>query len=259
MPAKFSFFGVAAATIIPVALACGGDDGNTIIIPDAAMPDAPPIVCTAPGSGWMNLAVGSAAGTRGFATDYAMATCMYNPDGRYISWAARLDTGSPFDALFIDLWGGFGAFSGGTIGPGTYTISGDDTKYSTCGLCVMVLTDIVLNGNMITSYADWYFATAGEVQVTAMDQTGGSDGSGHYGIRINSATLSHVSKTANGNPSDMVADSCASSITNFQIDSKLLAGSSGDCATSGGNSAKPVSTSDGAEKPPIVLQNRFYQ
>ena len=251
MHAKFSILAIAAVPIISVAFvgcSCNGDDGNTIVIPDAAMADAPPVVCTAPGSGYNDLAVGSAAGPRGVAFDYAMATCMYNPDGRYISWAARLENANPFDAIFVDFWAGYGVFSGGTIGSGTYQIMGDDAKNSTCGLCVMVLTDIVLNGNQISSYADWYFATSGTVQITSTRTAPeGPDGSGHFGVKIQNASLVHVTKNANGNPSDTVADACTTSISNFSIDSKLLAGSAGDCATTGDNggaSARLVGVSE---------------
>ena len=46
------------------------------------------------------------------------------------------------DQIIVELWDGFGAFLNTTVAPGTYQISGDDTSYETCGICVLELANV---------------------------------------------------------------------------------------------------------------------
>src|SRR5262245_23824296 len=106
MPAKFSILAVSALPIIPIALACGGDDGKGIKIPDAPpMVDAP-VICLA-GSSY------GAPGVPGNSTDYKQglfgSDSMGNPSPHEITYVAALDNASPRDVLFVDLYAGFGA------------------------------------------------------------------------------------------------------------------------------------------------------
>jgi hypothetical protein len=73
-----------------------------------------------------------------------------------------LDAGPPRDTFFIRMVPGNGAFTGG-VAPGTYTISGADADYNTCGLCVHIIADIV-SGQGPTKF---YFADSGTVTLTA--------------------------------------------------------------------------------------------
>ena len=65
----------------------------------------------------------------------------------------------------LELWDGKGAFTGGTVAPGTYTIGGADASYTTCGLCVRGL------GGKGEATQTEYFATSGTVDVTAISST----------------------------------------------------------------------------------------
>jgi hypothetical protein len=73
-----------------------------------------------------------------------------------------LDAGPPRDTFFIRMVPGNGAFTGG-VAPGTYTISGADADYNSCGLCVHIIADIV-SGQGPTKF---YFADSGTVTLTA--------------------------------------------------------------------------------------------
>lgn len=75
---------------------------------------------------------------------------------------ATLDAGPPRDAFFIKLVPGRGVFAGG-LAPGTYTIAGVDAGYSTCGLCVHIIADIVSSSGP----SKFYFAKSGTVTFTS--------------------------------------------------------------------------------------------
>ena len=70
--------------------------------------------------------------------------------------------GSPTDIVQIELWDNLGAFTGGTVHPGTFTISGNDADRTKCGVCVR---SIGLKG--MTGSKE-YFATGGTVKVDAV-------------------------------------------------------------------------------------------
>jgi hypothetical protein len=74
-----------------------------------------------------------------------------------------LAAGPPKDDLFLAFTDGKGAFAGG-IKPGTYTITGDDTGFPTCGLCTTILAHIdAQNGP-----AKFLFADAGTITLTTI-------------------------------------------------------------------------------------------
>lgn len=66
------------------------------------------------------------------------------------------------DVVFVQLKGGRGAFAGGDPTPGTYAITGADAGYTTCGVCVTVIGDLV-TGQGPTQF---YSATGGTVTIT---------------------------------------------------------------------------------------------
>jgi hypothetical protein len=94
-------------------------------------------------------ALGSLTGTRGMTATATTATM-------------TLDAGPPRDTFFVKLEPNRGVFSGG-VAPGTYTISGVDAGFSTCGLCVHIVADIV-SGQGPTKF---YFADTGSVTLTS--------------------------------------------------------------------------------------------
>lgn len=75
---------------------------------------------------------------------------------------ATLDAGPPRDAFFIKMVPGRGVFASG-LAPGTYPIAGVDAGYSTCGLCVHIIADIVASSGP----SKFYFADSGTVTLTS--------------------------------------------------------------------------------------------
>lgn len=71
--------------------------------------------------------------------------------------------GPPRDSLFLKLISGAGAFSQG-LRTGTFSITGVDAGFSSCGLCVNIVADVV-PGQGATKF---YQATAGEVTLTSI-------------------------------------------------------------------------------------------
>ena len=94
-------------------------------------------------------ALGSLTGTRAMTATATTATM-------------TLDAGPPRDTFFVKLEPNRGVFAGG-VAPGTYTISGVDAGFSTCGLCVHIVADIV-SGQGPTKF---YFADTGSVTLTS--------------------------------------------------------------------------------------------
>jgi hypothetical protein len=134
MPAKLNVFGVCVGTIIPIAFACGGgDDGGKIqvIRPDASIDAMEP--CK--GQATYSPTFGSDSTE---ATDYPATGSGDEASLHEIFMLSALDSNTPGDYVYIDLYEMFGAFDGGPIATGTFTLTGDDAAYSTCGACVML-------------------------------------------------------------------------------------------------------------------------
>lgn len=233
MPAKFSILAVSAMPIIPIALACGGDDGNTIKIPDAAVMVDAPVICTASASY-------PAPPTPGRAWDYKEglfgSDSMGNPSPHEIDYVAALDTATPRDVLYVALFAGYGVFSTGDIAVGTYNIAGDDAKFSTCGACVLIAADVSSSGTI----GDWYMATAGSIALTRVNiaDTSGSDGSAHFVGTLSNVNFVHVAKSSQGGPGDAIQDNCVSSLPSASMDAKLAVGSAGIAGN--GESARTI-------------------
>ncbi len=63
------------------------------------------------------------------------------------------------DIVQLELWPNHGAFAGGDVHTGTFTITGDDADPAKCGLCVRAV------GHHGATDQELYFATAGTVNV----------------------------------------------------------------------------------------------
>ena len=229
MPAKFSIFAVAAMPLIPIALACGDDGGGKIKVPDAkvfndAPPDAPTL-CTAESS-----YPTPSFGSNQFATNYPASGSGSSAQPHVISYGGALN--ADIDALRLILFQGYGGFGSGDIRPGTYTITGADTKFSTCGICVLVQTN-----NMGQTFADWYAATSGTVTLTST----GTNGTGTFSGSLSNVSLVHVGKDAMGLPADTTASNCTSTIPTANFTATLMAGSA-----------------TGKPSDPLALRRRYY-
>jgi len=75
--------------------------------------------------------------------------------------AAALPAGA-MDFIQLELWDNTGPFVGTTVHTGTFTISGADADYATCGVCVRGL------GDKGATDAKEYFAMSGTVNITAI-------------------------------------------------------------------------------------------
>ena len=134
------------ALLFLVALS-GCSDPPSLSIDASTMPDAYDTArCLIAGNYG---ALGSLTGTRGMTATATTATM-------------TLDAGPPRDTFFIKLEPNRGVFSGG-VQPGTYTIAGADAGFSTCGLCVNIVADIVSGSGP----SKFYFADMGSVTLTS--------------------------------------------------------------------------------------------
>jgi hypothetical protein len=111
--------------------------------------------------------------------------------------------GSSTSYVQVELWDGLGAFKGGTVKTGLYTISGNDADRSKCGICVRGL------GDKGASDAKEYFATGGTVNLTAV---------GGNGQPI-SATLTNLSFVEiDPSAQKLVSGGCMASVAGAKID-----------------------------------------
>ena len=107
------------------------------------------------------------------------------------------------DTLDIELYTGFGVFKNG-IKAGTYTLSGDELNYATCGLCVLIYTDV--SGGTPT---DTYLATGGTVTISTLQPT--------LTGTLSNVTFTHVDINSSTFQSMPVGDGCNSSISSLSI------------------------------------------
>jgi hypothetical protein len=118
--------------------------------------------------------------------------------------------GVPGDHLVIDLWDGYGAFSGG-FRTGTFTLAGAETSWEECGVCVRVEADY--DGGL--SFTDHYMATGGTVNLTSIN--------GRITGSITNVTFRHIVVNMGPPETSMPhADGCTSLISNGTFDELLL-------------------------------------
>ena len=209
---KFSY--VAVLSILSLA-ACGGDDGKNGVRPDSAPTvDTPPMSqCTAE-STYTPAFMSSGAGQ--FAINYP-ATTGTNAAPHTISFGGGMN--ADIDALRIFLFQGFGPFATGDkeIKAGTFQLTGDDAKFSSCGACVLVATNV----SQQNGTTDWYMANAGTLELTSV---GGAAFNGQFTGTLMNGTFVHVGKDGMGLPSDMTADTCATAVTSASFNVMMMAG-----------------------------------
>ena len=116
------------------------------------------------------------------------------------------------DILNIQMYDGFGAFAGGVVAPGTYTITGDDLNYKTCGLCLFVRTNLSDYPNSFAGTPtgdDGYYVTGGTVVISAVTP--------NIVGTVADLTFEHVTVAADYT-STPHADGCVSAITSASFD-----------------------------------------
>jgi hypothetical protein len=215
MPAKFSLLAVAAVPLVPVALACGGDDGGGgIKVPDAKVfNDAPPPppdaadLCTATTDyGAVTFAGSNSQSARSQGSGSAQA----------IQYVGRLNADAMPDILDIELYAGYGAFMGGTntITPKTIQLTGPETNYKDCGACVIILTDLHMMGSGVAE-TDIYFAKSGTLNLTSTTT--------NFQGTLSNVTFRKVDIGSDGTTTDK--GSCSSSIGSAAMNAPITVGS----------------------------------
>ncbi|MEZ4362077.1 MAG: hypothetical protein R3B48_17955 [Kofleriaceae bacterium] len=175
------YFGFALALVALTASGCSEDAASGT--PDAPVDDV--ATCKVKGN---YAALGALTGTVG-------ANGAGDP-----TLSITLDPGPPRDVFFFKLVSGAGVFAGG-LKAGTFSISGADGGFNTCGLCVNLIADIVA-GQGPTKF---YQATAGEVTLTSVTAP--------YTGSVKDLVFGEV--TANGTP----VPGCASAIASASFSS----------------------------------------
>ncbi|MBZ0234805.1 MAG: hypothetical protein K8M05_20920, partial [Deltaproteobacteria bacterium] len=69
------------------------------------------------------------------------------------------------EVVGVELWDNLGAFAGGAVRAGTFPITGVETSYSTCGVCVIAQ-------GAIDGTTQVFSATSGSVEVVAVGAAG---------------------------------------------------------------------------------------
>jgi hypothetical protein len=107
----------------------------------------------------------STIGDAGMVTAFKAQRC--NVPGRRHAVAPAVSAAAQLDGLHpAELWPNLGAYSGGVVTTGMYTIGGADAAYNTCGVCGRAL------GDKTQASQKEYFATGGMVNVTAVGAAG---------------------------------------------------------------------------------------
>lgn len=86
-----------------------------------------------------------------------------NADAKVVQLLGAAAGGENPDILVLELWDGYGAFEGGDVVTGEWTIEGPETAVLTCGVCVYLWSDVTITDGMIVASEKDYIATAGTV------------------------------------------------------------------------------------------------
>lgn len=127
------------------------------------------------------------------------------------------------DHVQIELWDGRGAFTGGAVAVGTYPITGAELDPATCGVCVRGL------GDRSAPTQKEYFATSGQVQVTAVGGSGAP-----VSVTLTNATFAEID-TAKA----VVAGGCSATVARAKLAGTLVAVTGG-----GGGGGCPATIGD---------------
>jgi len=200
-----------SAALLPAA--CGGGGGGTVRQDLASRGDmkmlSSPDLWEAPDLTPVNSNCTVDADYGDLAKKMGMAEGAMDMSGNaVVSWITQLNSQAPEVYVLFELYAGAGVFSGSkTIKPGTYTISGDEANYKTCGVCVRLAGDVEMG-----EPKEWYMATEGTVTITSA--------SGTLKATMSGIKLTHV-EIAEDFESTPLNDGCNSAITNLQVDDAI--------------------------------------
>lgn len=186
-------------------VACGGGSGSNddkITLPDAST--------TADAPQQASCLLASSLGT----VTPAMQFAEWSPDmedpaavASYV-YGAALNADAMPDALFVELYAGYGAFMTGYPTAATsVTLTGVESGYDTCGACVLAITDLTQSG----ATGDPYMATAGTLELTSVSKT-------KLTGKLTNVTLTHVTIDPMSLATAPHADGCTSSLASIEFD-----------------------------------------
>ena len=166
-----------ALLLVPVLVACGAQLGPSEVdqVPDGgARPrdDAKPAHADSALPADNECGVAANQGDLGTMTGVAGARAQSDTTTAqtyFVAAPTSLSAIQPIpDIINVELWDGYGAFANTTAHTGTFTISGDETDYDTCGICVLMAANLVND-----TPARLLLATSGTVQVKSIATAAG--------------------------------------------------------------------------------------
>jgi hypothetical protein len=187
-----------------------GPDASIARNPDAA-PAPSPDATTAIADNACGVAsdqgdMGMLAGSAGSQTQSSTTT-------QRVSWVQSVTPGTATQAtpdfVEIELWDGYGAFTGTAAHTGTFTISGAETDYDTCGTCVLMFANVDANNTP----AKMLLATSGTVTVTSVGTATGQTTQ----ATVTNASFVEITLVQNTDYQTVTTSSCPSPIKNAQL------------------------------------------
>jgi hypothetical protein len=112
------------------------------------------------------------------------------------------------DFLIVELWDGYGPFAGGAARTGTFQITGEDTDYDTCGVCVRLLANFVND-----AAAKELLATSGTVTVTSVATATGQT----MQVSLSNVSFVEISFDATAGYQTVAGSTCPSPITSVGL------------------------------------------
>lgn len=194
-------------------VACGGDDGNTILPIDASgsidgpgSDGAVPCTISTPSFG----AAGALTASAYFASDPNMPA-LYK-----ISFTAPLEPTIPQDIFFFEVFTGYEPFGTSTAPTpaiaGTYQIAGNQLQYADCSVCLTLGSNATAD-----SYEDDFMATGGTVNITEIGDAVGEN------LNVTFSNLTFEQVTIASSTSTPVGNGCTTSIESASFTAQLMA------------------------------------
>ena len=140
-----------------------------------------------------------------------------DPTQYLITVAQQLEAAEPTDFLLLQLYSGFGVFTGGVVA-GSHNLTGAEADYVTCGACARLITDVTLH-----AAGDDYMAKAGTLNITAAADAVGET----LTFTLSNVTFRHVDFTVDGmmnvTAQNDNASGCTTTISNASFTGALAA------------------------------------
>ena len=115
-----------------------------------------------------------------------------DPSFRALLLAGAMEGGSENDFLTIELWDDFGPFADSQLAAGEFSIEGDDTSPDDCGVCVGLLAGF---GDGDETNDRRYFASAGTVVVDSAGTRAANEITGSFTGRLSGVTLTELDES----------------------------------------------------------------